>query len=369
MSTLADSRRRTSERPVKSGSGFLQAWRARNTAPIDEGDEPFAPDAQSRWVLDAVKADLRGELTKVVAALSQHKRTVASPTDLDGSHPAYLLRHLAMLALDLEIDPKATFESSVNRLQWAWDMLNERAAEQAALERHSPVNAAEAAADGALLASSARRGKESERGPVVAAEIVDRAAKAPFPTQLQEALTPERLKELDAERAAQVERTAVLPVIESVTVAAPVSPVHAHDGIAPAIPAEDEIADPGAAKPVPLPRRIPQASTHPVLPADLDLDPYEAVDPTIEGAGLVSGAWVFDEGTGTGGPVWFLLAEQRDELREDGRVAVLRFANEASRDVYPGTQVKVLDVRRAQVLVAQIEQRLAARDAEQEASS
>lgn len=262
VSTVTQRQRRASDAKVNDRSGFLQTLFGKNTAQ-PEPDEPFAPDAQSRWVLDAVKADLRGELTKVVAALSQHKRTVASPTDLDGSHPAYLLRHLAMLALDLEIDPKATFESSVNRLQWAWDMLNERAAEQAALERHSPVNAAEAAADGALLASSARRGKESERGPVVAAEIVDRAAKAPFPTQLQEALTPERLKELDAERAAQVERTAVLPVIESVTVAAPVSPVHAHDGIAPAIPDAEEIADPGAAKP--LPKRIPHGSSAEVV--------------------------------------------------------------------------------------------------------
>ena len=157
--------------------------------------------------------------------------------------------------------------------------------------------------------------------------------------------------------------------VTTVTVDKPPSPVHVPgDGLRPAVPdADEELADPGAAKP--LPRRVPQASTHPVLPADLGLDPYEAVDPTIEGAGLAPGAWVFDEGTGTGGPVWFLLAEQEDKLRDRGRVAVLKFANDHVREVDAGTQVKVLDVCRAQVLAAQIEQRLAARDAEQEASS
>lgn len=157
--------------------------------------------------------------------------------------------------------------------------------------------------------------------------------------------------------------------VTTVTVDKPPSPVHVPgDGSRPAVPAAGDPVE-GTGTHEPLPRRVPQATTHPVLPADLDVDPYEAADPTIEGAGLAPGAWVFDEGTGSTGPVWFLLAEQRDELREGGRVAVLRFANEAGRDVYPGTQVKVLDVRRAQVLVAQIEQRLAARDAEQEASS
>lgn len=258
VSTVTQPRRRVTDGSVKSRSGFWQTLRGKNSA--DTGE--FEPDEQSTWVLQQVKGELSKAVNYVVAK-QRENHTVASPTDLDGSHPAYLLRHLAMLALDLEIDPKATFESSINRLQWAWDMLNERAAEQAALERHTPVNAAEAAADGALLASSARRrkrlGSDAERAQVVAAEIVDRAVKAPEPTELQMALTPDVLAQMDAERAAQVERTAVLPVIESVTVPAPVSPLHApFDGSAPPIPAEDdEVADPGAA--MPLPRRVPQS--------------------------------------------------------------------------------------------------------------
>jgi len=148
--------------------------------------------------------------------------------------------------------------------------------------------------------------------------------------------------------------------VTTVTVSKPASPVHVPgDGMAPPVPDEDEVADPGALKP--LPKRVPQATTHHVLPAT-DLDPYEAVDPTLNGHTLPAGAWVYDEGSGTAGPVWFLLAEQRNELRDSGRVAVLRFANGQTRDVHAGGQVRVLDVRRAQVLVAQIEARLAARD-------
>lgn len=150
--------------------------------------------------------------------------------------------------------------------------------------------------------------------------------------------------------------------VTTVTVDKPPSPVHVPgDDLRPSLPADDEDADPGAAKP--LPKRVPQATTHMVLPAT-DLDPYEAVDPTVNGRTLAQGAWVFDEGTGTGGPVWFLLGEQCNELREGVRVAVLKFANGLVREVRAGGQVKVLDVRRAQVLVAQIEARLAQRDAE-----
>lgn len=153
----------------------------------------------------------------------------------------------------------------------------------------------------------------------------------------------------------------VVPATASADPAAIPSPVHANDGTTPPVPdAGDEDADPGSLKP--LPKRVPQATTHMVLPAT-DLDPYEAVDPTLNGQSLQSGAWVFDEGTGAGGPVWFLLAEQANELRDSGRVAVLRFANGLVREVNAGGQVRVLDVRRAQVLVSQIEQRMAQRDA------
>ena len=156
--------------------------------------------------------------------------------------------------------------------------------------------------------------------------------------------------------------------VTTVTVDKPASPVHApFDGSAPPIPTEDdeECADQGAA--MPLPRRVPQRRPIDVLPAT-DLDPYEAVDPTVNGQGLEPGAWVFDEGTGTVGSVWFLLGEQRNELREGSRVAVLKFANGFTREVDAGKQVKVLDARRAQVLLAEHEQKLAAKAAEAQAT-
>lgn len=152
------------------------------------------------------------------------------------------------------------------------------------------------------------------------------------------------------------------PRIETAVVAEPASPVQV-PGSRPPVPDDEECANLGAGKPVPLPRRVPQRRPIDVLPAT-DLDPHEAVDPTVNGQGLEPGAWVFDEGAGTTGEVWFLLAEQADELRDSGRVAVLKFANGFVRDVHAGTQVRVLDVRRAQVLVAQIEARLAQRDTE-----
>lgn len=152
--------------------------------------------------------------------------------------------------------------------------------------------------------------------------------------------------------------------VTTVTVEKPASPVHVPgDDLRPAVPdVGDADLDTGAHQP--LPKRVPQASTHMVLPADLDVDPYEAVDPTVNGRTLAQGVWVFDEGSPSGGAVWFLLGEQRNELREGGRVAVLKFANGHVREVHAGTQVRVLDVRRAQVLVAQLEARLAQRDAE-----
>lgn len=151
--------------------------------------------------------------------------------------------------------------------------------------------------------------------------------------------------------------------VTTVTVDKPPSPVHVPgDDVRPPVPAVGDAA-PDTGTHQPLPKRVPQATTQMVLPAT-DLDPYEAVDPTANGKTLASGAWVFDEGTGTGGPVWFLLAAQVNELREGVRVAVLKFANGLVREVRAGTQVRVLDVRRAQVLVAQIEARLAQRDTE-----
>lgn len=356
ISTVTQAQHRASDTQVNKRSGLWQTLRGKRT----DGDEPFAPNEQSCWVLDQFKTDLRGELTKVVSALTQPKRTVASPTDLDGSRPAYLLRRLAMLALDLEIDPNVTFEDAVKRLQWAWDMLNQRAAEQAAFERHTPVNAAEAAAHGALLGAAARRGKpigpRSERGQVAVAEIVDRAVRAPEPTGLQMALTPDVLARLDAERVAQ---TAVLPVVETVTVAQPASAVQV-PGSRPPVPDEgEETAGTGAHQPLPRRTAHPQIT---VLPVTVDedgetADPMHAVTPAR--APLEAGVWLLDEGAGSTGPVWLLLARQRGVIRDQGPGAVLEFANGHKREVGGGEQVKVLAEDRARELLAVVESRRA----------
>jgi len=125
-----------SSRKAKSESGF--SVRAFLFGPRGEADddprqaelEESALDEQSQLLLKHFK----GELSRAVNFLAAQKRVAPSPTDLDGSRPAYLLRHLAMLALDGEIDPELTFRGAVERLQSAWDLLNERADEQETVE-------------------------------------------------------------------------------------------------------------------------------------------------------------------------------------------------------------------------------------------
>lgn len=354
ITTVRHAAQETSSTKAKRASGFSLAGLF-SRAERDDEPQPFTPDEQSRWVLDQVKADLRGELGKVVSVLAQPKRTAASPTDLDGAHPAYLLRRLAMLALDLEIDPKVTFEDAVKRLQWAWDMLNERAAGQSAFERHTPVNAAEAAADGALMAAAARRGKPigpgSERGQVVVAEIVDRAAKAQVPTELQMAMTPEVLAKLDAER---VSATAVLPVIETVTVAGPASPVH--------VPG----ADPRPALPVesaPLAAPLPRRGEITVLPAG-DNDPSKSLNPLEES--LLPGSWVQDEGSDTTGRFWWRVLHVRKSIGDDGPWTRVEFANGQHRNVDRGKTVTVLNPdAAARMLTEHVAQLAAKAEAEQ----
>lgn len=204
-------------------------------------------NTQSRYLLGAVRA----ELLAVVKALSEQQRAAASPTDLDGSHPAYQLRHIGMLALDGELRAGMTWRGAVELLRPAWDQLNARADEQDAFERHTPVNKAEAEADGALLFASGRRGKPigpgSERGQVAVAEIVDRAMAATTPTALQMALTPDVLERLDAgESVEDVAPTQVMPVVETVPASTGPSPVHVPgDDLRPPVPVPGEDAGPG----------------------------------------------------------------------------------------------------------------------------
>lgn len=267
VSTVTQRQRRVSDAEVNSRSGFLQTLFGKNTAQ----PEPDEPNAQSRWLISAVRA----ELHSVVKALSKPQepekpQPVHGEAALYNTHPKPQLRRLAHLALDLEADPALGFRDCVERLHELMDEFSAGALDefkaQQQYERRVGRNAVVAAAQGAVLEDAARRGEpidpRSSHGQQVIGDVAGRALSAsdPRPTELQAAMTPEVLARMDAERAA---RTAVLPVIESVTVAAPVSPVHAHDGIAPAIPDAEEIADPGAAKP--LPKRIPYGSSAEVV--------------------------------------------------------------------------------------------------------
>ncbi len=145
-STVEPARTRTKPRKAKSESGFsVKAWLFGASEADGEPDpEPTAPDEQSRLIAKVVHTELQGAVSAIVSALPKAPAHAASPTQLDGSHPAYLLRHLAMLALDGEIDPELTFQGAVERLQSAWDLLVERANEQKTAERR----AAEAMAAG-----------------------------------------------------------------------------------------------------------------------------------------------------------------------------------------------------------------------------
>lgn len=348
MSTLADDRERTNARQVKSKQGFFDKFRPQRTADT----EPQPQRTRSRG------EHAPGNTTPLPARTPR-----TDPDDIAANmivklggvlRPGHGTSSTALLALldadFIELHKRANRETELGRSLARRD---ERAV--------SAAGAAAAAIEAAVrleVATGVPAHLDPEAIGVGIARLTANAHAPEQSTMQFPVLSADVLTGLDAQRGD------VLPVIESVTVAGPVSPVHVPgDDLRPAVPdVGDAALDTGAHQP--LPRRVPQASTHMVLPADLDVDPYEAVDPTVNGRTLASGVWVFDEGTGTGGPVWFLLGEQRNELREGGRVAVLRFANGFTREVDAGKQVKVLDARRAQVLVAQIEARLAQRDAE-----
>lgn len=102
---------------------------------------------------------------------------------------------------------------------------------------------------------------------------------------------------------------------------------------------------------------LPQRDAHPaisVLPAAVDSDgePTDPMRAAVPGRDpLDEGAWVLDEGSGTTGPIWLLLARQRG--------AVLEFANGHRRKVSGTDQVDVLDPQRAKELIADVEARRA----------
>lgn len=306
VSTVAHPADHASAKRVKERSGF---WHSLFARPADDDPQPPVPDEQARWFVGAVHTELQKAVTAIVSAQSQQKDTAASPTDLDGSRPAYLLRRIAMLCLDLEIDPELTFQQAVERLQWAWDMLAERAAQQEAFERHLPGNKAEAEAQGALLFATGRRGTpigpDSSRGQVAVAEVVDRATKAMELTGQVPKMTPDALARLDAGLPLETPTLVMGPVVETVpAVPRPWDGLVRSDGSYPATSAaEVRPAIPGepAPSPAPLPRRrritsFPAAmSANPGVP--LDGAQHEAVDlDVIPGAWLLFGAlWVLVE--------------------------------------------------------------------------
>lgn len=377
VSTVTHPQDRAGERPVKGKSGFsLKAWLFGAAEWVEEEPEPFAPDAQSRWLLAAIGAEMNRGFKALAAAHAPEKpQPVQGEAALYNTHPKPLLRRLAHLAIDLEADPTLGYRDCVARLHEVMDEFSAGARDEfeaqklwekrtgegrQAAERKAQRLLATAADDGedAELKTATvvtADGSQLEYLPGTASKIVASALRAsdPTPTALQVAMTPGVLRRIDGGEcpdavAASVTATAVLP-----------SPVR---GDAPPVPTGDVLADTGAHEP--LPHRTAPLD---VLPAS-ETDQYALVDPTAEDAELGYGSWIWDEGCGTTGPVWLKLARRHVEVHEDGGdVARLDFANHMHREVKAGEQVRVLDPQRARDLLAQHEQELAARAAERAA--
>lgn len=392
MSTLADPRHRASDPQVKTESRFGETPRKRwwqrtaQTDPAVERSTFPAPDAPTQ-VIPPVPTVARKPATPPQTPKPQVLYR-ERPADLDIA--AYNIA-LAATNAGLRRSSATKLKEDLALHLRVLDRLAQKEHDEALKLIERPKNA-DAATDSALeslrdIAEAERRANELA-GVSITAEVDTKAYGSDLgavwtnahalsdDTAHFEPIRPDtpdpRLRvtvKTDADDDEDVAQAAIgtVTVAQAATAAqVPGSPLHLADGKLPPIPAEDEVADPGAGKP--LPKRVPQRRPVDVLPYS-DLDPYAAVDPTVEGQGLVSGAWVFDEGTGSGGPVWFLLAEAAEEGQARDRLerrtlVVLKFANGFTREVDAGKQVRVLDVRRAQVLLAEHEQKLAARDAE-----
>lgn len=357
MSTLADPRHRASDPQVKTESRFGETPRKRwwqRTAQTDPAVERSTfpnPDGDTR-----ILARLAPPQAKPVPPPVLYRER---PADLDKA--AY---HVALTANSAGLNRWSAIkleEALAPHLRVLHSLAEkERAEGLKLLERPANAEAANAAVLDDLRNVVAAEEKANELpGVTVRAHVDTDALGSGLGVVWANAQQP-------LEETAQFARiTPGMPdprvkvSVTTVTVDKPASPVHVPgDGMAPPVPAK--AADEQSA---PLPKRVPQHRPVDVLPYS-DKDPYGAVDPTVEGQGLEPAAWVFDEGPGSTGPVWFLLAEQQNAIRESGTLAVLRFANGFTREVAAGKQVKVLDVRRAQVLLAEHEHKLAARDAE-----
>lgn len=363
MSTLADPRHRASDPQVKGESKFGETPRKRHWWQRAEVEVEPAPRLRSTFPNPDADTRVLPRVTPPAAVTPPPVLYRERPADLDKA--AY---NIALTANSAGLNRWSAIkleEQLAKHLRVVHALAQqERAEGLKLLERPANAEAANAAVLDDLRSVVDAEQKANELpGVTVKAHVDTDALGSGLGAVWANAHQP-------LEETAQFQRIApgmpdprVQVSVTTVTVDKPASPVHApFDGSTPPVPAEDdELADPGAAKP--LPKRVPQRRPVDVLPYS-DKDPYAAVDPTVEGQGLESGAWVLDEGSPSTGAVWFLLAGQEDRLREGGGLAVLKFANGVTRDVYPGKQVKVLDVRRAQVLLAEHEHKLAARDAE-----
>lgn len=330
------------------------------------GERDFEPDEQSSWVIEQTRA----EVHRAVNYLAAQKRVAASPTDLDGSRPAYLLRHVAMLALDGEIDPSLTFRGAVERLQSAWDLLNERADEQETIERRT-------AAASAVALKVARKFAEA----VHVEEMVERATGEKLELELDTEAIGTGLAELqinahrpldatmqfpeplytpgmpDPRKAvAEVEVTQVLPSPLQFPpfgqdnghahpdVAEPESPVHEDDGTTPPLPVDDQ----SAAEPTPLPKRV--KPVHWISAADHPDVLGKSVDPAK--TEIAAGDWVRDEGSDcSGGPAWGVVAE----VKLGKEFTRITFASGLPVKVYAGRTVRMLTSAEAKSLLAEAE--------------
>ena len=318
------------EEAKASQSGFgqrLRGWRERRTERTTPDELLEHIDTQARWITERVKADLRGELGKAVDYLVAKQQGPARPARGEAAlynvHPQPLLRLLSHLAVDLEADQtlgardcyaalhafvegdlrKAALEEGEAEQTWKRRTGESKHAAEAKGQRLT-VAAQDEGEDAQLkTATVVVDGEEREYLPGTASRIVSSALRASDPrsTALLEPLTEAKLAEIDAAIGAQ---TQVLPVVEQAPASTAPSPVHVPgEDLRPAIPENDEDADPGAYSPLAvaaLPRRVKvtsfpaRMSAEPGVP--LDGAPYDATQLLV-----MPGAWMLT------GMVWSLV--------------------------------------------------------------
>lgn len=263
VSTVTQRQRRASDAKVNDRSGFWQTLFGKRA---DENDEPFTPDEQSRWVaaqMRATAAKLTADMRELVEQQQAKSRPVA--VSVHGTHPTALLRELVHLALDLEVRKDLDHRTCIEELRPTMERFSRGAmAEQQAedtFERRSGA-VREAMADTVerlgQIVEAVEKANELP-GVTVRARVDTEALGSDLAASLVNAHRPQ-------DETAQFPRiTPGMPdprvqvSVTTVTVDKPASPVHVPgDGSTPPIPAEDdEVADPGAA--MPLPKRVPQS--------------------------------------------------------------------------------------------------------------